>query len=86
MDTPDCRRRATGGPAKQTPPFTPPDDVAFRKATITSEGTRMAAEVFAPKSPASEKLPTIVMAHGWGGVAANLRQDAVVFARAATWS
>ncbi len=62
--------------------FTPPDDVAFRKATITSEGTRMAAEVFAPKSPEAEKLPTIVMAHGWGGVAANLRQDAIVFARA----
>jgi dienelactone hydrolase len=63
-------------------PFKPPDDVAFRTATITSEGTRMAAEVFAPKNPKSEKLPTIVMAHGWGGVAAQLRQDAIQFARA----
>ena len=62
--------------------FTPPEDVAFRTANITSEGTRMAAEVFAPKSPASEKLPTIVMAHGWGGVAANLRADAARFAQA----
>jgi dienelactone hydrolase len=62
--------------------FAPPDDVVFRTATILSEGTRMAAEVFAPKSPATEKLPTIVMAHGWGGVAANLRADAVAFARA----
>ncbi len=62
--------------------FTPPEDVAFRTANISSEGTRMAAEVFAPKSPASEKLPTIVMAHGWGGVAANLRADAARFAQA----
>lgn len=62
--------------------FTPPDDVSFRTAWINSEGTRMAAEVYAPKSPATPKLPAIVMAHGWGGVAANLRPDAVAFARA----
>ena len=62
--------------------FNPPADIAFRKATIISEGTRMAAEVFAPIKPATEKLPTIVMAHGWGGVAAQLRADAVAFARA----
>src|SRR3989304_2879195 len=68
--------------AQQSASFNPPDDIAFRTATITSEGTRMAAEVYAPKSPASEKLPTIVMSHGWGGVAANLRPDAVVFTRA----
>ncbi len=68
--------------AQRAAPFTAPDDIAFRTATIMSEGTRMAAEVFAPKKPATEKLPTIVMAHGWGGVAANLRADAVAFARA----
>ncbi len=62
--------------------FKPPEDIAFRKATIISEGTPMAAEVYAPKNPASDKLPTIVMAHGWGGVAAHLRPDAVAFARA----
>jgi dienelactone hydrolase len=62
--------------------FKPPEDVAFRIATIISEGTRMTAEVYAPKTPASDKLPTIIMAHGWGGVAANLRPDAVAFARA----
>lgn len=62
--------------------FNPPADIAFRTATIVSEGTRMAAEVYAPKTPASDKLPTIIMAHGWGGVAANLRPDAVAFARA----
>jgi dienelactone hydrolase len=68
--------------AWQADNFKPPEDVAFRKATIMSEGTRMAAEVYAPAKPATEKLPTIVMAHGWGGVAANLRPDAIAFARA----
>jgi dienelactone hydrolase len=62
--------------------FTPPADVDFTTATIVSEGTRMAAELYAPRTPESAKLPTIVMAHGWGGVAANLRPDAIVFARA----
>ena len=28
------------------------------------------------------KLPTIIMCHGWGGLAAHLRADAVVFAKA----
>jgi dienelactone hydrolase len=62
--------------------FHPPDDIAFRKATIVSEGTRLVAEVFSPKSAAGKKSPTIVMSHGWGGTAANLRSDAVFFARA----
>lgn len=69
-------------PGGSEPVFTPPDDVAFRSARILSEGTRMAAEIFAPKSPPAGKLPTIVMAHGWGGTAAALRPDAIVFARA----
>jgi dienelactone hydrolase len=64
------------------PDFHAPDDLAVRSETIVSDGTRIAAEVFAPKAPASEKLPTIVMSHGWGGTAAALRPDAVVFARA----
>jgi len=62
--------------------FKPPEDIAYRTADIISEGTRMSAELFAPKSPATEKLPTIVMAHGWGGVASQLRPDAINFARA----
>jgi dienelactone hydrolase len=79
-----CASFVTGRAAAQErgANFSPPDDVAFRTATITSEGTRMAAEVYAPKAPATEKLPTIIMAHGWGGVVANLRPDAVAFARA----
>src|SRR5262245_27546748 len=64
------------------PAFKVPDDVSFRTADIISEGTRMAAEVFAPKQPQTEKLPTIVMSHGWGGTAVALRPDAIVFAQA----
>ena len=59
--------------------YAPPEDLDFRQDVIWSEGTRMAAEVFAPQG--DEKLPTILMAHGWGGVAASLRRDAEVFAK-----
>jgi outer membrane protein assembly factor BamB/dienelactone hydrolase len=64
------------------PAFKVPGDVSFRTADIMSEGTRMAAEVFAPKQPQGEKLPTIIMSHGWGGTAGALRPDAIVFAQA----
>jgi dienelactone hydrolase len=73
-----------GAPAwgqKEPAPFTAPDDVAFRKATIISEGTRMAAELFALKENENKALPTIIMCHGWGGVAERLRPDAIAFAR-----
>jgi dienelactone hydrolase len=70
--------RAQKGPA----PYAPPKDVAFRKATVVSEGTRLAAELFAPRGSEGKALPTIIMCHGWGGTAEMLRPDAVVFARA----
>jgi dienelactone hydrolase len=60
----------------QTAPFTPPEDISFRRANIMSEGTRMSTGVFAPKASAGKKLPTILVAHGWGGTAALLRPDA----------
>jgi dienelactone hydrolase len=66
----------------QTTDFKVPEDVAFRTEDILSEGTRMVAEVFAPKKPKSDRLPTIIMSHGWGGTAAALRPDAIAFARA----
>jgi uncharacterized protein len=63
-------------------PFVPPEDVEYRRATIVSEGTRMSAELFSRKALAGTKLPTILMAHGWGGTAAGLRTVALDFARA----
>src|ERR1051325_11657633 len=62
-------------------PFTAPAEVDYRKADIWSEGTRMSAEVFAPKAQAGKKLPTILMAHGWGGTKIGLRPDAVLLAK-----
>lgn len=59
-----------------------PDGIAWRSATIHSEGTRLAAEVFSLQSNADEKLPCILMAHGWGGTVRGLRRDAVAFAQA----
>jgi pimeloyl-ACP methyl ester carboxylesterase len=67
---------------KPLPPFEMPADVDVRKADIYSEGTRMSAEVFTTKANAGQKLPVILMAHGWGGVAASLRREAVDFAKA----
>jgi len=69
------------GPRKPTP-FTAPADIEYRTADIRSEGTRLSAELFAPKKRTSDKLPTIILSHGWGGQASQLRADAVAFARA----
>jgi dienelactone hydrolase len=64
------------------PAYKVPDDLTFRTADIMSEGTRMSAEVFAPKETGEQTLATIIMSHGWGGVAQHLRRDAAIFARA----
>ncbi len=42
----------------------------------------MSAELFSLKSLSGKALPTIIMAHGWGGAAALLRTVAQDFARA----
>ena len=63
--------------------FTPPDDVAERTADILSEGTRLTAHVFTPRSAsAGERLPAIIMAQGWGGTQSSLFRDAAEFAQA----
>jgi pimeloyl-ACP methyl ester carboxylesterase len=65
-----------------SPTYQPPADVTYRRATIISEGSRLAAELFLLKDNESQPLPTIIMCHGWGGVAERLRPDAVTFAGA----
>jgi uncharacterized protein len=67
---------------EQAAAFVAPPDVQFRTANIISEGVRMAAEVFTPANPKEDKLPTIVMSHGWGGIVKSLRPDAIAFSRA----
>ena len=67
---------------EQPADFQTPNGVLFRRESILSEGTAMAAEVFAPGSAEQTRLPTIVMSHGWGGTAKMLRPDAIRFAQA----
>ncbi|HWQ36483.1 MAG TPA: alpha/beta fold hydrolase [Blastocatellia bacterium] len=62
--------------------FKAPDNIDFRTAGIMSEGVRLHAELFSLKSLAGKKLPTIIMAHGWGGTAAAFRRDALDLANA----
>jgi len=62
--------------------FTVPENLEFRTAKIISEGVRLNAEIFSLKSLAGKPLPTIIMAHGWGGTAANFRRDAMELANA----
>ena len=66
----------------ESAPCKPPEDIVFGKGTVVSEGTRMAAELFSLKGNDGKMLPTIIMCHGWGGIAERLRPDAAVFARA----
>jgi dienelactone hydrolase len=72
----------TGGSAQESKlGFRVPDDVTVRACDILSEGTRISAEVFAPRDAGEKRLPTIIMSHGWGGTAAALRPDAIAFAK-----
>ena len=71
--------RMTLTPAAQ---FKAPENIDFRTASVISEGVRLHAELFSPKALAGKPLPTIIQAHGWGGVAANLRRDATELASA----
>ena len=67
---------------KPLPPFPVPDSVEVRTVDIYSEGTRMAGKLYSDKANAGKKLPTILMAHGWGGTQASLVREAVPFAQA----
>jgi dienelactone hydrolase len=62
--------------------FRAPDEIDFRTRDVISEGTRMTAEVFSLKSLEGRDLPTIILCHGWGGTARDLRPDCLAFARA----
>lgn len=58
--------------------------VLRRAVTLWSDGTRLAGDLHYPKDQAEgEKLPAIVLCHGWGGVKSHLnRQIAPRFAAA----
>ena len=76
------RSFAQPAPAHPLPPFHVPADVNVRPVNIYSEGTRMSGQFYSTRANAGKKLPTIIMAHGWAGLAAYLDREAVAFAEA----
>lgn len=53
----------------------PNDQVTSRPVTIWSDGTRLAGDLFYPKDvKEGDKLPAIVLCHGWGGVKDHLNR------------
>lgn len=65
--------------AQQAVPL--PENLTERDVIIWSEGQRMAGDLFVPKNIGpNDKLPAILMSHGWGGTKALLRRNAIRFA------
>jgi dienelactone hydrolase len=77
--------RAAQDPAAQifgpSSSFVAPDNLGFRVVSIMSEGVRLHGELYWPKGE-NGHLPTVIMAHGWGGTAAGFRLDAMALAKA----
>jgi len=57
-----------------------PDGVSHSAVDIWSEGTRMAGDRYRPAQADDERLPAIIMSHGWGGTKAGLARNAMRFA------
>ncbi len=68
--------------APRTSGYNPPEGIGHRAVTIVSEGTQLAGDLFWAEGSEEERLPTIIMSHGWGGVAGQLRSEAISFAQA----
>ncbi|HEY2356497.1 MAG TPA: alpha/beta fold hydrolase [Phenylobacterium sp.] len=62
--------------------YHPPEGVAFKTTDFISENVRLTAQWFWTAENTGRKLPTVIMAHGWGATAANYREDAIDLARA----
>jgi len=61
--------------------FQLPDNVTQRSVDIWSEGTRMAGDIYAPAAMnEDDRLPTILISHGWGATKASLARNASRFA------
>jgi dienelactone hydrolase len=62
--------------------YSPPPGIVFRAADFTSDNVRLTAQWFYAAENQGRKLPTVIMAQGWGATAASFREDAVDLARA----
>lgn len=66
---------------REPPPL--PDGVTLKEVTIWSEGTRLAADIYAPADmKEGDKLPTILFCNGWGGTKRGCRRIGIKFAEA----
>ncbi len=59
---------------------TTPDGALHTTVDIWSEGTRMAGDLYRPARTDDDRLPAIIMSHGWGGTKAGLARNAMRFA------
>ncbi|MDX1383222.1 MAG: alpha/beta fold hydrolase, partial [Thermoanaerobaculia bacterium] len=58
-----------------------PDGVSERRVEIWSEGTRIVGDLYEPTGlAAGDRVPAILMSHGWGGTKEHLRNYAPRFA------
>ena len=63
---------ATDAPAQDVEGY---PGVQRKPVTIWSDGTRLAGDLFLPKGlAAGQKVPAIVLCHGWGGMKSHLNQ------------
>src|SRR4051794_39435401 len=54
-----------------------PEGIAFRASDFISDNVRLTGEWFYLAANEGRKLPTVIMAPGWGATAATLREDAI---------
>lgn len=59
-----------------------PQGITFKHTDFISENVRLTAQWFYTSANEGKKLPTVIIAHGWGGTAANFRRDAIDLANA----
>jgi uncharacterized protein len=62
--------------------YRPPQGIGFKTADFISDNVRLTAQWFWADENEGRKLPTVIIAPGWGATAASLRQDAFDLARA----
>ena len=62
--------------------YHPPEGIVFKTSDFISDNVRLTAQWFYAAENEGKKLPTVIMAHGWGATAANFREDAVELAHA----
>ncbi|MEI7932577.1 MAG: alpha/beta fold hydrolase, partial [Alphaproteobacteria bacterium] len=79
--------RGAGDPAKATDLpsarlYIPPQGITFKATDFISANVRLTAQWFYATPNEGKKLPTVIMAHGWGATAASFREDAIDLAKA----